>query len=163
MLIVHILQVGSPIPRVESLLVSLLHHYLESAVNFERCPPISIRTVSYSEAGDILVCITPALWSDLRNSNRSSEVKLDPLLPVVLLSWPSSLITTFWFLVQSGEVCGMVTIPFTWCFDVPLPKFSLGDTQGLHNRSTSCKIKGVINSYSLLTLSIQCYAERQWE
>ena len=112
--------------------------YLEPAVRSKRCPAISIRTVSHSETGDILVRVRSSLCSYLGNSHRPPEVNLDPLPSIVLLSWPSTFVAAPRFQVESGQVGGMVSIPFTWSSDVSFFEPSLGDPEGSCNGFPSC-------------------------
>lgn len=127
--------------------------YLESSVDLEGCPSISVRAVSYSKTGHILICITSALRGNLGNSNRPFEVKLDPLLPVILPGWPSTLVSTFWFQVQPSKISGVVTIPLARCLYVSISTPSLRDCEALHDGSTTYNIKQLL-------ISIWYYGER---
>lgn len=108
--------------------VYFMWHYLKSSIDLERRPSISIRAVSHSEAGYVLICITSALRGNLGNKNRPFKIKLDPLFPVILLGGPSSLESSSWFQVQSREIRGVITIPLTRRLNVLISQPSLGDS-----------------------------------
>ena len=109
---------------------SIYNSHLESAVNFKRCPAVSIRTVSYSKAGDILLCIGSSLYSDFSYSPEPSEINLDPLPSIIPFSRPSSLKATLWLQVKSGQVSGVVFVNFTRGFHVFIRDFAPRNSKG---------------------------------
>ena len=118
--------------------------YLEPTISFERCPSISIWTVGHSKTSDKLIGIFSSLHGHFRKSHGSSEMNLDPLFPVVLLSWPASLKAAPRFQVESGKVGGVVSIPFARCSHVSVRDSSRRNSEGSREWLSNCKL-GMMN------------------
>ena len=71
-------------------------------------------------------------------------MNLDPLFPVVLLSWPASLEAAPRFQVESGKVGGVVSIPFARCSHVSVRDSSRRNPEGSRERLSNCKL-GMMN------------------
>lgn len=75
-----------------------------------------------------LARILPSLCSDHCDQSRSAQVKLQPLLLIILLSGPASLVPTASFVVYSAEPRSMVTIIGGGGGDVSIWNLAILDT-----------------------------------
>ena len=134
-----LLTLTEPIARVHRSLFLIASH-LESAVNSDRCPAVSIRTRSHCKACDILFRICSSLCGDLGDSPIPFKINLDPLPPIVLFSWPSSLEAAFWFEVESCKECSVIFISFARGLHRFIRDFSRGQSEGFRDSFFACGI-----------------------
>ena len=135
----QLLTLIKPIARVHRSLFLIASH-LESAVNSERCPAVSIRTRSHCKACDILFRICSSLSGDLGDSPIPFKIDLDPLPSIVLFSWPSSLEATLWFQVESCPECSVIFISFARGLHRFIWDFSRGQPEGFRDSFFACGI-----------------------